>query len=194
MPAIAAGHAVQIARSNAPTPRHGTRSEEPRRQIPAQEANHAKRHAGQTRGDQGGDAEPPAPAHRRIEQMAERRHGGLRLLPRRPDKYAESLGVPVSSDPDVDDVAHAAQLAALYAVGKDEPDHRRLDTARCHPPPLAESTLRCQTSKAGAECVSSARSDLCGARGVTRVLTATDFTMPMSSTASPRVGGIAHPW
>jgi len=40
----------------------------------------------------------------------------------------------------------------------------------------AAKTLRHQISKAGAECVRSARSDLCGGRGVSRVPTATVFS------------------
>jgi hypothetical protein len=63
-------------------------------------------------------------------------------------------------DPDLAKVAPATQPTAEYAMRVDEPDHRRLNTARCHPSPLAQSTLRRQTSETGAECDGSALSDL----------------------------------
>jgi len=91
---------------------HAYLREKPRRQVPAQAADHAQTYAGQTRRDKRGDAAPPASAHSRTGKMAEKRRGGLLRLPRRADKRAEHLGVPVSCDPDVAEVAPAAQPTA----------------------------------------------------------------------------------
>ena len=72
-----------------------------------------------------------------------------------------------------------ATFAALDMAGRHtesgsgyvEADRRALDTIRQNPAPLAAATLPRPTPKVGAECVGSARSDLSGGRGVTRVLT-----------------------
>jgi hypothetical protein len=56
-------------------------------------------------------------------------------------------------------------------VGKNGADRRALASTRQDQPPVSATTLHRQTSKVGAECVSSARSDLSGGRGVTRVPT-----------------------
>ena len=52
------------------------------------------------------------------------------------------------------------------------PTGRCLSPSTAHPSSLAQRTLRRQTPEVGAECLSWARSDLCGGRGVTRVPTA----------------------
>ena len=71
-----------------------------------------KRMRARARGDQGGDAAPPAPAHSRTGTMAEKRRGGLLRLPRCADKRARYLGIPVSCDPDVAEVAPATKSTA----------------------------------------------------------------------------------
>ena len=67
--------------------------------------------------------------------------------------------------------AHAAQPESLRPVAADEAARRALDSIRQGPAPLAATTLHRPTPEVGAECVSSARSDLSGGRGVTRVPT-----------------------
>lgn len=53
----------------------------------------------------------------------------------------------------------------------DDGDRRALDTIRQNPAPLAATALPRPTPEVGAECVGSARSDLSGGPGVTRVPT-----------------------
>jgi hypothetical protein len=52
---------------------------------------------------------------------------------------------------------------------------RTLAAPGAHHPSMAKHTLLRQTPEAGVRCVSSARRDLCGGRGVTRVPTAIEF-------------------
>jgi hypothetical protein len=67
--------------------------------------------------------------------------------------------------------AHAPQPEGLRPMAADEADCRALNTIRQNPTSLAATTLPRQIPEVGAECVSSARSDLSGGRGVTRVPT-----------------------
>jgi transposase-like protein len=62
---------------------------------------------------------------------------------------------------------------------------RAVAAARQGPAPVSAATLHRQTPEVGAECVSSARSDLSGGRGVTRVPTGMGFVRRVSPAASP---------
>lgn len=80
--------------------------------------------------------------------------------------------------------ADAAQPEGLHPVAADEAARRALDPIRQGPTPLAAIPLSRQTPEVGAECVSSARSDLSGGRGVTRV--PSGMRRPFHPRTSPR--------
>ena len=74
-----------------------------------------------------------------------------------------------------------------------KPDRRALAAARQGPTPLAATTLPRPRPEVGAECVSSARSDLSGGRGVIRVPTGMRAGRPVdgSECKSSHVEGVA---
>ena len=142
------------------------REGEGRRMVHSGAAHHRQADASQTRRDQGG-AEPHAPrAGARTGALAGA--GGARLsrVPRRADQFAEDHVLPLSRRVALATRALAPKPEGPRHVGADGADRRALAATRQDQPSLAAIPLPRQTPEVGAECVSSARSDLSGGRRV----------------------------
>ena len=129
-------------------------------------AHHRQADASQTRRDQGG-AEPHASrAGARTGALAGA--GGARLsrVPRRADQFAEDHVLPIPRRVALATRALAPKPEGSRHVGADRTDRRALAATRQDQPSLAATPLPRQTPEVGAECVSSARSDLSGGRRV----------------------------
>ena len=142
------------------------REGEGRRMVHSGAAHHRQADASQTRRDQGG-AEPHAPrAGARTGALAGA--GGARLsrVPRRADQFAEDHVLQIPRHVALATRALAPKPEGSRHVGADRTDRRALAATRQDQPSLAATPLPRQTPEVGAECVSSARSDLSGGRRV----------------------------
>ena len=94
--------------------------------------------------------------------------GGARLsrVPRRADQFAKDHVLQISRHVALATRAPAPKPEGSRYVGADRTDHRALAATRQDQPSLAATPLPRQTPEVGAECVSSARSDLSGGRRV----------------------------
>jgi len=142
------------------------REGEGRRMVHSGAAHHRQADASQTRRDQGG-AEPHASrAGARTGALAGA--GGARLsrVPRRADQFAEDHVLQIPRRVALATRALAPKPEGQRVVGADGTDRRSLVATRQDQPSLAAASLPRQTPEVGAECVSSARSDLSGGRRV----------------------------
>ena len=92
---------------------------------------------------------------------------GLPRVLRRADQFAEDHVLPPLRRLALATRALAPKPEGQRVVDADGTDRRSLVATRQDQPSLAAASLPRQTPKAGAECVSSARSDLSGGRRVT---------------------------
>src|SRR6266699_3674126 len=95
--------------------------------------------------------------------LRQTRGGSFRLL-RGADKHLSAVGLPLSRQHRLVPKAAATQPAAPANLGTDDPAYRAVPTVPARAAPVAKPSVPRQTLEVGAECVSSARSDLCGLR------------------------------
>ena len=95
----------------------------------------------------------------------------FRLL-RGADQYTSAVGIPLSHQHYLVPKSAATQPAASADVGTDGPTYQAIPTVTARAAPVAKPSVQRETLEVGAECVSSARSDLCGGRSVMGVPTA----------------------
>ena len=131
-------------------------------QIPRHEADPARPHVGEARGNQGGTATANAPAHPRTRTMAKAGCHRLFQLPRRADKQRGVGRLPPLRHRPLAALATAAQPEGPDDMGADEEVGRRLASKTPHPSSLAERSLRRQAPEVRAGCPNGARPDLCG--------------------------------
>jgi group II intron reverse transcriptase/maturase len=99
-------------------------------------------------------------------------------LPRGADEQPVAGHVPPGRHRPPEAHAAAARPERPDELGTDQSSGGRLAPQIAHPSSLARPTLRRQTPKVGAVCLKWARTDPCGRRGVTRVPTAIDASLP----------------
>jgi hypothetical protein len=87
----------------------------------------------------------------------------LRLL-RGADQHIPAVGLPLSHQHNLVPKSAATRPAASADVGTDDPTYQAVPTVTARAAPVAKPSVPRQTLEVGAECVSSARSDLCGLR------------------------------
>src|SRR5260370_24585347 len=83
-----------------------------------------------------------------------------------------AVGLPLSHSHHLVPKSAATQPAASADVGTDGPTYQAVPTVTARAAPVAKPSVQRQTLEVGAECVSSARSDLCRGRPVMAVPTA----------------------
>src|SRR5204863_9138856 len=86
----------------------------------------------------------------------------LLCLLRGADEHLPTLGIPLSHQPDMVPTSAATQPTAPADVGPDASAHYPVPAVPVRAAPVAGSAVRRHILEVGAECVSSACSDLCG--------------------------------
>src|SRR5260370_20383892 len=104
----------------------------------------------------------PVPAHPRPGTMAGRRGTRAPGLLRGARQQRRGERLPHPGDPALAPGAAAPQPANPDHLGQDEPHRGPVDTPDPHRAPIPAGALRRHAPKAGAQCGSSARWDLCG--------------------------------
>ncbi len=121
-----------------------------------------KANESQAPGDQGDAATAQAYADRRAGTVAwSHDEGPFRLL-RGANQHLPAVGLPLSHQHSLVPKSAATQPAAPADVGTDGPTYRAIPTVTARSAPVAKPSVHRQSLEVGAECVSSARSDLCG--------------------------------
>src|SRR5215203_2486311 len=104
-------------------------------------------------------------------------------------------GIPLSHQPEMVPKSAATQPTAPPDVGTDESAHYPVPAVPARVAPVAGSAVRRHLLEVGAECVSSACSDLCGGRSVMSVPTAIKSVFPgadvVNWTEGNMVGGVS---
>ena len=99
----------------------------------------------------------------------------FRLL-RGADQHIPAVGLPISHQHHLVPKSAATQPAASADVGTDGPTYQAVPTVTARAAPVAKPSVPRQTLEVGAECVSSARSDLCGGWSAMAISTAKDLS------------------
>src|ERR1700684_1145565 len=95
----------------------------------------------------------------------------FRLL-RGADQHIPAVGLPLSHQHHLVPKSAATQPAASAVVGTDGPTYQAVPTVTARAAPVAKPSVSRQILEVGAECVSSARSDLCGGWSAMAISTA----------------------
>src|SRR6266536_4977590 len=137
-------------------------------QIPDQEEDPARPHAGEAQDDQTGDVAAHASANSQTGTMAVVRRPRLLQLSRSADQCAGTERVPAPCYRPLAAHAAASQPKGSGHMDTDDAAGERLASETDHPPPLAERSLRRHTPEVGAVCGKAARTVLCGGRAMKR--------------------------
>jgi hypothetical protein len=86
----------------------------------------------------------------------------MKGLLRGADQHISAVGLPLSHQHNLVPKSAATQPAASADVGTDDPTYQAVPTVAARAAPVAKPSVPRQILEVGAECVSSARSDLCG--------------------------------
>src|ERR1700693_4922422 len=102
----------------------------------------------------------------------------LRLL-RGADQHTPAVGLPLSHQHHLVPKSAATQPAAPADLGTDDPTYQAIPTVTPRAAPVAKPSVPRQILEVGAECVSSARSDLCGGWSAMNISTAINPDIPL---------------
>src|SRR6267142_171417 len=141
-------------------------------QVPPQEENPARPHAGEVASHQAGVAAAQAPADPGPGEMAETGRQGLLQLPCRADQQSGAGCIPLLRHRTLAAIAQATQSERRHDLGADHAVGQRLAPETGYPSSMAKNTLRRHPPKVGAVCGKAARTVLCGGRSAMSVPTA----------------------
>ena len=146
--------------------------QEGRHRLPTRAQDAAKANESQAPGDQGDTTTAQAYADRRAGTVARDHDERLFRLLRGADQHIPAVGLPLSHQHHLVPQSAATQPAAPADLGTDDPTHQAVPTVIARAAPVAKASVPRQRLEVGAECVSSARSDLCGGRSAMAIPTA----------------------
>src|SRR5215472_14434984 len=98
----------------------------------------------------------------------------LFCLLRGADQHISAVGLPLSHQHHLVPKSAATQPAAPADMGADDPTYQAVPTVTARAAPVAKPSVPRQILEVGAECVSSARSDLGGGWSAMAISTATN--------------------
>jgi hypothetical protein len=134
-----------------------------------------KANESQAPGDQADTTTAQAYADRRAGTLAREHDERLLRLLRGADQHLPAVGLPLSHQHNLVPKSAATRPAASADVGTDDPTYQAVPTVTARAAPVAKPSVPRQILEVGAECVSSARSDLCGEWPATVISTAIKF-------------------
>src|SRR3981189_3679947 len=161
-------------------------------QVPPQEENPARPHAGEAASHQTGVAAAQAPADPGPGEMAETGRQGLLQLPCRADQQSGAGCIPLLRHRTLATIAQATQSERRHDVAADHAVGQRLAPETGYPSSMAKNTLRPHPPKVGAVWGKAARTVLCGGRSAMSVPTAIAslaMTLGLILPATISVGG-----
>src|SRR6202166_738739 len=138
--------------------------QEGRRRLSTRAQDTEKANESQAPGDQGNTTTAQAYADRRAGTVARGHDERQFRILRGADQHIPAVGLPLSHQHYLVPKSAATQPAASADVGAHGPTYQAVPTVTARAAPVAKPSVPRQILEVGAECVSSARSDLCGLR------------------------------